>query len=403
VHYAEATEALAQWAEATGIPVGVTQAGKGAMLDGHSCCVGAIGATGSAAAARLAEEADLVLLVGTRLSDFTTASKTLFQDPAVRFVSVQIHPFDAHKHGALPLVGDARSILEDLRVALGDYRVSPSYAAAVAAARTAWERQHQALVHPQVAGVDSSPSRAGAEDHSPGGNGGPVTRLHQSEVIRIVNEHVGPASTVVHAAGGLPGDLHKLWRSQHPDDYHAEYGYSCMGYEIAGALGVKLAQPEREVIALLGDGSYLMLHTELLTSLQEGLPITVVLVDNGGYQCIHDLQRSCGGRSFGNEFRRRDERRQRLEGERLEIDFVQNARSFGAEAVRAETSDELKAALEAARASSRSMLIHVPVEPSPLPGFAWWDVPMSEVSAVDTVQEERRRYEAARRKRVFYY
>lgn len=383
VHYAEATEVLKRWVEATKIPVGVTQAGKGALADAHPCCLGAIGATGTSAAAAVAAQADVVLLVGTRLSDFTTASKTLFQKPEVGFISIQINPFDAHKHGALPLIGDARAILEDLNAALKGHAVSAKYAAEVAAAREEWGRLHHAMVHPEIVGVRR--------------------RLRQSEVIRIVNEHAGPNTTVVHAAGGLPGDLHKLWRSRHRDDYHSEYGYSCMGYEVAGALGVKLARPELEVIALLGDGSYLMLHTELLTSLQEGLAITLVLVDNGGYQCIHGLQQACGGRSFGNEFRQRNAGSKRLDGKPLSIDFVQNAASFGAKAIRAETATELAAALAMARSESRSTLIHVPVEPGPLPGFAWWDVPMSEVSEVPSVQEERQRYEEARRKRVFYY
>ena len=257
----------------------------------------------------------------------------------------------------------------------------PGYAAQIATARAAWERCRQALVHPP------------ATSHG----------LLQSEVIRIVNESVPEKSTVVHAAGGLPGDLHKLWRSRDVDDYHAEYGYSCMGYEIAGALGVKLARPDREVFALVGDGSYLMLHTELVTALQEDLKITIVLLDNGGYQCIHGLQKACGGNSFGNEFRRRSRSSGRLEGERLAIDFAQNARSLGAVALRAENEDELVAALAAARNEKRSVLIHVPVEPSPLPSFAWWDVPVAEASAAAAVQEERRRYEEARRKRVFYY
>jgi len=381
VHYAEARVALREFVETTAIPVGVTQAGKGALPDAHPSCLGAIGVTGTAATASLAREADVVLLVGTRLGDFTTASKTLFQNPAVRFVAIQINAFDAHKHGALPLVGDARAILQDLRAALQGYSVCPGYAAEIVTARAAWERCRQALVHPPAA------SRS----------------LVQSEVIRIVNETVPEHATVVHAAGGLPGDLHKLWRSRDVDDYHAEYGYSCMGYEIAGALGVKLARPDREVFALVGDGSYLMLHTELVTALQEDLKITIVLLDNGGYQCIHGLQRACGGNSFGNEFRRRSQANGRLEGERLEIDFAQNARSLGAVGLRAENEDELVAALAAASSEKRSVLIHVPVEPSPLPGFAWWDVPVAEASDETSVQDERRRYEEARRKRIFYY
>ena len=392
VHYSEATGGLAAFVERTGIPVGLTQAGKGALPDAHPRCLGAIGSTGTSAANGIAQSADLVLFVGTRLSDFTTASKTLFQNPEVSFVSIQIDPRDAHKHGALPLVGDARAVLADLQAALQGFAVAPEYAAEVAAARADWELRYGEIVRPRA---QEAGATAGA---SPG-----ESRLRQAEVIRIVNDFASPQTTVVHAAGGLPGDLHKLWRSRDPDDYHSEYGYSCMGYEIAGALGVKLARPEREVIALVGDGSYLMLHTELVTSLQEDLKIILVLIDNGGYQCIHSLQRACGGRSFGNEFRRRDHHTRRLDGDFLSIDFAQNARSLGAAAFRVESETELVQALSVARAEPRSVLLHVLVEPSPVPGFAWWDVPVAEVSDRPQVQEERRRYEEARRRRVFHH
>jgi 3D-(3,5/4)-trihydroxycyclohexane-1,2-dione acylhydrolase (decyclizing) len=225
--------------------------------------------------------------------------------------------------------------------------------------------------------------------------------LHQTEVLGIVNEMAGAGATVVHAAGGLPGDLHKLWHCESPQQLHSEYGYSCMGYEIAGALGVKMAQPEREVYAFLGDGSYLMLHTEIVTALQEDLKLTIVLVDNGGYQCIHGLQRGCGGRSFGNEFRARVDGR--LGGDTLGIDYAANARSLGATAWRATTAAELRAALAAARQEPRTCLVHVPVEPRAVPSSAWWDVPSAEVSAVASVQEARRRYDEARREQRFYY
>ena len=381
VHYSDAAGALRDLATQTGIPVGVTQAGKGALPDTHPRCLGAIGATGTAAANRMAQDADFVLLVGTRLSDFTTASKTLFQNPRVRFASIQINAFDAHKHGAIPLVGDASAILFELHAALEGFRIEPGYDSALVQVRSEWEREHQRLTHPPTVG------RRG---------------LQQSEVIRILQENVGETSTIVHAAGGLPGDLHKLWRARGGEDYHSEYGYSCMGYEIAGALGVKLSQPEREVYAFLGDGSYLMLHSELVTSLQEGLKITIVLVDNGGYQCIHGLQRACGGRSFGNEFRKRNGSR-RLEGEALAIDFVANARSLGLTAYCAETATELATALQAAADEPRSTLIHVRAEPASVPGFAWWDVPMAEVSELESVQNQRQRYEAALEKRQYYY
>ena len=382
VHYSDATASLAAFVDALGVPVGVTQAGKGALLDAHPWCLGGVGATGTAAANDMARQADVVIAVGTRLGDFTTASKSLFQHPDVRFLGIQIDPHDAHQHGALPLCGDARATLDDLRAALAGHRTGAGYESEVRAAKEAWEQRRGELVRPRRA--------------APG-------PLLQAEVIRILNEHVGTQATVVHAAGGLPGDLHKLWQCRDRRDYHAEYGTSCMGYEIAGALGVKPACPERDVYALVGNGSYLMLHTELVTALQEGAKITVVLVDNGGYQCIHALQRACGGQSFGNESRRRDGERGRLDGELLRIDFVQNARSLGAAAYHADSEEALRAALEAARREPRATLIHVPVEPSPLPGYAWWDVPVAEVSEQPAVQEARWRWLEARRQQRFYY
>ena len=380
VHYSEACAALAAFAEATGIGVGFTQAGKGALQDDHALCLGGVGSTGTSAADTLARQADVVLLVGTRLSDFTTASKTLFQHPGVQFIAIQIDPRDAHKHGALPLVGDARTILDELRAALAGWTAGDDVRREVRESKSAWELMRSELV-------------------SARGDG--ATPLLQSEVIGIVNEMAGPQTTIVHAAGGLPGDLHKLWQCRDTQQYHAEYGYSCMGYEIAGALGVKLARPEREVYALVGDGSYLMLHTEIVTALQEGLKITIVLLDNGGYQCIHGLQRACGGRSFGNEFRRRAGGR--LTGEAVHVDFAANARSFGAAAWSATNATELRAALEAAQREPRACLVHVPVEPRALPSYAWWDVPSAEVSTVAGVQEARLRYEQERERQRFYY
>jgi 3D-(3,5/4)-trihydroxycyclohexane-1,2-dione acylhydrolase (decyclizing) len=383
VHYADAAPALAQLVERTGYPVGVTQAGKGALLDSDPHCLGGVGATGTLAANEIAKGADLVIAVGTRLSDFTTASKTLFQSDRVSFVSVQIDPYDAYKHGAFPLVGDAKLILEELGKALEGSRVSSAYAREIAEAKARWEAARREIL---------SPKREGGEG------------LTQAEVIRIVNEQICRDTTIVHAAGGLPGDLHKLWHCRDGRDFHSEYGYSCMGYEIAGALGVKLAWPSREVIALVGDGSYLMMHSELVTSLQEGIKITVILVDNGGYQCIHGLQRACGGQSFGNEFRRRIPGNGRLAGETLEIDYAANARSLGALGMRAESEGELVSALGAAREASRSVLIHVPVEPgAPIPSYAWWDVPMSEESASASVREARKRYDEARAAQRFHY
>ncbi|ADO74688.1 3D-(3,5/4)-trihydroxycyclohexane-1,2-dione acylhydrolase (decyclizing) [Stigmatella aurantiaca] len=378
VHYAAAEEALRRFADVTGIPVGVTQAGMGALPDAHGACLGAVGVTGTGAANRIAHDADVVLTIGTRLSDFTTASKTQFQAEGVRFIAINVSAFDAAKHGALPLVGDARLALEELTKALEGWRIPSAYGAEVGAAREAWAKTREELTR------------------SPDG------KLTQAEVIRVLNDEAGPGSTVVHAAGGIPGDIHKLWRSKEADDYHSEYGYSCMGYEVAGALGVKLAHPQREVYALLGDGSYLMLSQELLTSIQEGAKITAVLLDNHGYQCIHNLQRGSGSRSFGNEFRAR--KGERLEGEPLAVDFVQNAQSLGARTFTATTASELSAALRAARTVATSCLIYIPLEASPgLPGTSWWDVPIAEVSPCSPVREKRAAYEDAKKKQRFYY
>jgi 3D-(3,5/4)-trihydroxycyclohexane-1,2-dione acylhydrolase (decyclizing) len=362
--------------------VAATPSNKGTLSESHPLGLGAVGVTGTLAADRLAAESDLVLTLGTRLSDFTTASKTQFQDPGVRFVAVNLDAHDAHKHGALPLVGDVRAVLEDLAAALDAHHVSAEYAQRVAAAREDWERAYQEIVHP-------------ARD------GG---RLHASEVIRVLNEELGPEATIVHAAGGLPGDLHKLWKSKASGDYHSEYGYSCMGYEIAGALGVKMARPERNVYALLGDGSYLMLSQEIVTAVQEGRKITLVLFDNHGYDCIHNLQQGCGGAGFGNEFKRRDERSGRLEGAVVPVDYVANARSLGAAAFCAESEEGLRRALQQAREEAGTALVYVPVEPhTPLPGYSWWDVPISETSGSEAVRAARARYEEAITKRRFHY
>ena len=384
VHYSDACAALQKFAEATGIPVGVTQAGKGALLESHALGLGAVGVTGTLAANRIALAADVVIVVGTRLSDFTTASKTQFQDPRVRFVAINVHAGDAAKHGALPLVGDARATLAALGRALRGWRVSASHTRAVAKAKADWEKPWSEM---------TSPKR-----RSPDG------LLYQSQVVRVLNEFTDARSTVVHASGGIPGDIHKLWRGKSATDYHSEYGYSCMGYEIAGALGVKIADPAREVYAFLGDGSYLMLHTEIVTAVQEGRKLTLVLNDNHAFGCIHNLQRGQGGRSFGNEFRARARTSGRLEGAFVQVDFAANARSLGATVFTARTEAELAAALVAAKAETNTCLIYVPVTPgSVMQGFSWWDVPPAAVSGVPTVRAARTAYERALKRQRFYY
>ncbi|HVU15429.1 MAG TPA: 3D-(3,5/4)-trihydroxycyclohexane-1,2-dione acylhydrolase (decyclizing) [Candidatus Didemnitutus sp.] len=380
-HYSDATDALAKFASATGVPVAVTQAGKGALIDAHPSCLGAVGVTGTAAANSIAVDADLVICVGTRLSDFTTASKSQFQHPRVRFIGLNINAADAHKHGALPLVGDARAVLAQLTRALAGWRAPAAHRAAVSRARESWSATRATLVAPK--------------------RGVPLT---QAQVIDELNRACGATGTVVHASGGIPGDIHKLWRSHAANDYHSEYGYSCMGYEIAGALGVKLAEPKREVYAFLGDGSYLMLHTEIVTAVQEGLKLVIVLNDNHGFGCIHGLQCGSGGRSFGNEFRHRGGPERRLSGKFADVDFAGNARSLGATALRATTSAELRTALAVAKNTRGVVLIYVPVPAEArLPGYSWWDVPVSATSRVPGVIAARRAYDRAVKKQRHYY
>ena len=381
VHYSDAVAALDAFAAATGIPVAVTQAGKGAILDAHPSCLGAIGVTGTAAANAIAVDADLVINLGTRLSDFTTASKSQFQHPRVRFIGLNIHAADAHKHGAAPLIGDARTILRQLTRALAGWKVPAAHRTAVQRQRAAWDATRATLVGPK--------------------RGVPLT---QAQVIDELNHACGTAGTVIHASGGIPGDIHKLWRSQAPTDYHSEYGYSCMGYEIAGALGIKLAAPARDVYAFLGDGSYLMLHTEIVTAVQEGLKLTIVLVDNHGFGCIHGLQRGSGGNSFGNEFRHRAGRTGRLEGRPVDVDFAKNAESLGATGVRAHTPAELRSALAKAKTTSGVVLIFVTTPADVrLPGYSWWDVPVSATSQVPGVRAARTAYDRSTKKQRFYY
>ncbi|WP_221029117.1 3D-(3,5/4)-trihydroxycyclohexane-1,2-dione acylhydrolase (decyclizing) [Actomonas aquatica] len=384
VHYADATAELARFATATGIPVAVTQAGKGALLESHALGLGAVGVTGTAAANQIAARADVVIAIGTRLSDFTTASKTQFQHPQVRFVAINTNAMDAAKHGALPLVGDARATLAAWRRRLRGWQVPTTHQRAIARARRAWEKPWQAMTAPGAHGPDGA--------------------IYQSEVVRLLNEACDGNSTVVHASGGIPGDIHKLWRGHSATDYHSEYGYSCMGYEIAGALGVKIAAPEREVYAFLGDGSYLMLSQEIVTAVQENKKITVVLVDNHGFGCIHNLQRGCGGRSFGNEFRERSANSRRLDGGVIPIDFAANAASLGARTFTATDRDSIRAALAAAREATETCFIYIPVSTaSVMQSFSWWDVPPAEVSALPSVKKARTDYEQARQKQRFHY
>jgi len=379
--YAEATGALRELCEATGIPVAETQAGKGSLPWDHPSALGAIGASGTTAANAVARDADVVIGVGTRWSDFTTASRSLFAGPGVRFVNLNVAAVDAVKHAGVALLADARPGLTALREALEGWTVEPGYRRRAAELARDW---------------DATVERAYSLGHGP--------PLAQSEVIGAVNAVSGPRDVVVCAAGSMPGDLHKLWRTRDPKGYHVEYGYSCMGYEIAGGLGVKMAAPEREVFVLVGDGSYLMMAQELVTAVQEGVKLNVVLVQNHGFQSIGALSESVGSQRFGTSYRYRNLRTGQLDGDLLPVDLAANAASLGADVLRATTIDELRAALEKARASSRTTVVHVETDPMvPAPDSrSWWDVPVAEVSALESTRRAREDYLAGKRQQRTY-
>jgi len=379
--YSEASDALGAFAEAVGIPICETQAGKGILPWNHAFNAGPVGPNGGLTANRLAREADLVIAVGTRLADFTTASHTAFQNPDVQFIGLNVASFDAHKVGALALVGDARDGIAALHQRLDGFRTSLEYRNQFKLWKAEWDGVVDQLLH-----VDDPAA------------------LTQANVIGIVNAASDARDVVVCAAGGLPGDLLRLWRPVDPKGYHLEYGFSCMGYEIAGGLGVRLAAPDRDVFVMVGDGSYLMLHTEIVTSLQEGWKLIVVVVDNNGFQVIRGLQMMSGSPSFGNELRYRNEKTGRLDGGFVPIDFTMNAASLGAVAMRAENAAELRDCLIQAKAADRTVVIHVPVQiEARVPGFeSWWDVPIAEVSEEPGVQRARGDYFRTKGRQRFF-
>lgn len=381
VLYSEASEALKQLCAQTGIAIGETQAGKGSLPFDHICNLGAIGVTGTPAANRMAAQADVVLAIGTRLSDFTTASKTAFGNPDVRFININTAEMDAAKHAALPLVGDARVTLAELAAMLEGYRVSADYSHCIEVNKAQWEAE-----------IDRLFQRPG------------ITATAQSEVIGVVNGFSGPRDVVVCAAGSLPGDLHKLWRTRDPKGYHMEYGYSCMGYEIAGGMGVKMADPSREVYVMVGDGSYLMMSSEIVTSIQEGIKLNIVLLDNHGFSSIGGLSQAVGCGGFGTDYKLRSAASGQLDGTTLQVDLCANAASLGAHAVRVDSAKALRTALEANRNEPRTTVFVVEVDKEVrVPGYeSWWDVPVAEVSDSETVRRARRQYEENRtRERLF--
>jgi 3D-(3,5/4)-trihydroxycyclohexane-1,2-dione acylhydrolase (decyclizing) len=385
--YSEATAALREFVDATGIPVCETQAGRGALPSDHPASLGAVGATGTAAANRLAREADLVIGIGTRWGDFTTASKSAFQDPGVRFVNVNVAAFDAAKHSGLPLVSDARVALDALREALPDWRADAPWTQRATDEAFAFREEVVRLVAPR-----------------------PGEMPHQAGVIGAINDAAGETGVVVCAAGSAPGDLHKLWRARDPDgkSYHVEYGYSCMGYEIPGGMGVKLAAPERHVFVLIGDGSYLMMPGDLATAAAEGIGIVVVIVDNGGYASIGALSRSVGGAGFGTHYRSAENGGPPLDApdasgpaaplRASHVDLAANAQSLGVRVLEAGSLDELRAALDEAKRDGGPVAVYIEVDRyAGVPSYeSWWDVPVAEVSDDDAVRAAREEYEKAR-------
>jgi 3D-(3,5/4)-trihydroxycyclohexane-1,2-dione acylhydrolase (decyclizing) len=369
VHYSEAFDELKRFAEVHEVPVVETQAGKGALPWNHPQYAGAVGVTGSSAANALVEESDLIVGVGTRWMDFTTGSWALFQKDERKTICLNVQGLDAVKRGALPLVADARRGLRALSDRLGGYRSEDAWSSRVLELVGRWNEAVEAV----TAKTD-------------------VERPSDAQVLGAVNRASEASDVVVCAAGGLPGELHKLWRTREPGGYHVEYGFSCMGYEIAGGLGVKMAQPEREVWVLVGDGSYLMLNSEIATSVHLGLKINLVVLDNRGFGCINRLQRSCGSPSFNNLFGEGTD-------EGPKVDFAAHARSLGAEAEQVVGLDALEPALERARASKKTYVIAIDTDAkvSTQEGGAWWDVAVPEVSDKPEVEAAHARYVEAKR------
>ena len=366
VIYSEGSAALTAFADATGIPVADTQAGKGAISFEHPCSVGGIGSTGNDAANALAAEADVVIGVGTRYSDFTTASHTVFGNPDVRFVNLNVLAFDAAKNSAEMVVTDARAGLEALTAALGEYRAEDAYSQLVTRLVADWARVTDECFH-----RNNKPLPA------------------QTEVFGALNELMGDEDILINAAGSMPGDLQALWRARSPRQYHLEYGYSCMGYEIPAAMGAKLAAPDSEVVAIVGDGSYQMLPQEIATIVSENLKVIIVLLQNHGFASIGGLSESRGSQRFGTGYRMRDAESDRLDGEYVPLDLVGSARSFGADVLEVHTIEEFRDAYKLAAASDHTTLIHIETDlygPNP-PASAWWDVPVSQTARLESTQQ----------------
>lgn len=379
VIYSEASEILIKICEKTGIPVAETFAGKGSLPYNHPSNLGAVGVTGTPGANEITREADLVIGIGTRYSDFTTASKTAFQNTGVKFININIAEFDSFKHSALPLTSDAKACLEELSELIRGYRVSDPYREHVVKLNMDWDRQ-----------IDEFFKVTGEL---------PVSQV---EVVGAVSQFAGPRDVVLCAAGSLPGDLHKLWRTSDPKGFHLEYGYSTMGYECAAGIGAKMACPDREIFVMVGDGNYMMMNNEIVTAVQEGIKFIIILLNNNGFGSIGNLSQSIGSQRFGTKYRYRDKKSGQLTGDILPVDFAQNARSLGAHVIQAHDILSLKKALEEAKKQTTVTVITIETDLyKGIPGYAWWEVAVSEVSEIDTVKEAYRKYAENKKKQRY--
>jgi 3D-(3,5/4)-trihydroxycyclohexane-1,2-dione acylhydrolase (decyclizing) len=377
--YSEATEVLKKFVESTGIPVAETFAGKGSLPYNHPSNLGAAGATGTPGANKFTSEADLVIGIGTRYSDFTTASKTAFRNPQVKFININVAGFDSYKHSALPLIGDARVCLEELQELL-DFRVSDDHSKSAADANREWDEKVSAI-------------------YSPSGS----LPVSQAEVVGAVNEFSGPRDVVLCAAGSLPGDLHKLWRTIDSKGFHLEYGYSTMGYECAAGIGAKMACPDREIYVMVGDGNYLMMNNEIVTAIQEGIKVTIILLNNNGFGSIGALSQSIGSQRFGTKYRYRDDKTGLMTGDILPVNFAQNARSLGAHVIEATDIDSLKNALKEAMDQTVTTVITIETDLyKGVEGYAWWEVPVSEVAEIESVREAYKILKENKKKQRYY-
>ena len=374
VIYSDAEKSLSDFCVHTGIPVGETQAGKGALPWNHGQSLGAIGVTGTSAANIISRDADLVICIGTRLSDFTTASKTLFKNSNVTFLSINVSSFDAHKHSSFSLVGDAKACLEKLKEMLEEESLTTNkkYKSEIIQQKNIWDQEVNKIFNK---------------------NNKPI--VSQGEVIGVISDFMNKDDTVVGAAGSLPGDMHKLWRTENGDQYHMEYGYSCMGYEIAGGLGIRMAKDLGDIFVMIGDGSYLMMNSEIVTAVQENQKLIIILVNNHGFGSINNLSLSLGSKGFGNQYRRRVTETGEYTGDKIPVDYAAHAKAMGIDAKKVQTKQELGKALDLARKNKTSIMIEVLVDPSVgVPGYeSWWDVPVAEVSQSDSVVKTRKKYE----------